>query len=77
MEDDEVAGTQFEYSDRAPTDWVLSGPLGEEGGGPGRRFDSLEDAENWVVAKHGDRVKRAVTEAVLGNRWAYLIRGGQ
>jgi hypothetical protein len=77
MSDDEVADTEFQYSDRHPADWVLSGPLGKHGGGPGRRFPSWDWAEVFARKLHGNRVLRRIPEAALngGNRWAFLIRG--
>lgn len=77
MSDDEVEETEFDYSDRHPNDWVLSGPLGSHGGGPGRRFPSWSWAEQYAKGLHGDRVLRRIPEAALfgGNRWAFLIRG--
>lgn len=77
MDESEVEGMDVEYSTRGPNDWVLSGPLGVHGGGPGRRFASVKQAEEWVREKHGDRVIRRIPEAAHcgRNRWAYLIRG--
>jgi hypothetical protein len=75
MGDDEVESMEIDYSTRGPGDWVLSGPLGQHGGGPGRRFVSIQQAEAHARALHGDRVKCRITEATLfgANRWAYLI----
>ena len=77
MSDEEVEALPIEYSTRAPGDWVLSGPLGVHGRGPGRRFATLKQAEEHVRALHGDRVLYRIPEATLngGNRWAWLIRG--
>lgn len=79
MSEDDVAGMFVEYSTRAPGDWVISGPLGTHGGGPGRRFTNIKQAEAWVREKYGERVKYRITEATLsgGNRWAWLIKGAQ
>ncbi len=75
--DEEVEGMDIVYSIRAPEDWVLSGPLGVNGGGPGRRFASAPDAEAHVRKLHGDRVMWRIREASNSscNRWAWLIRG--
>lgn len=77
LSDDEVASMDVAYSTRAKEDWVISGPLGSLGGGPGRRFHTIKLAEKWVREKYGDRVKYRITEATTnsGNRWAWLIRG--
>jgi hypothetical protein len=74
MEDDEVEGTEFEYSDRHPTDWVISGPLAD-GKGPGRYFRSFRAAEEWAREKYGDKFIRMIPEAKVGKRWAALIKG--
>lgn len=75
LSDDEVEGMDIEYSTRAPGDWVLSGPLGGWGTGPGRRFATIAQALKHARELHGDRVKGRITEATLfsGNRWAFLI----
>lgn len=77
LSDEEVEEMPVEYSVRAPEDWVISGPLGAHGGGPGRRFATVTDAERWVTEKYGERVKYRITEASNhhGNRWAWLIKG--
>jgi hypothetical protein len=77
LSDDEVEALEIEYSIRAPEDWVISGPLGAHGGGPGRRFINAQEAERWVREKYGDRVKYRIMEASNhhGNRWAWLIKG--
>lgn len=82
MSDDEVAGTTFEYSTRAPTDWVISGPL-PTGAGPGRVF-SWAAAEKWARAKYGKKFKGRIAAAAKsrlddsemqgGGRWAFLIK---
>jgi hypothetical protein len=76
MEDADVEEMDVEYSDRGPGDWVLSGPLGVLGGGPGRRFATIAQAEAHVRRLHGDRVVRRIMEATTNgsNRWAWLIR---
>lgn len=57
-----------EYSDRAPSDFVVGGFVG-----PGRRFETRADARDWVRARYGNRVKRALPNCV--GRWGYLVRG--
>ena len=76
MEDEEVENLNVSYSTRAPGDWVISGPL-PEGGGPGRRFDSLKQAERWAREFYGARFKGVIREAANEgcNRWAFLIKG--
>lgn len=73
-DDDLVAGTDFDYSDRAEGDWVLSGPLGPNGHGPGTSCDDMVAAEAHARKLHGDRVKRPITDAVPHGRWAFLIK---
>jgi hypothetical protein len=76
MDDEDVAGLDIDYSIRAPEDWVISGPLAL-GGGPGRRFQNIEEAWGWVRERYGSRVRYRIPEATLrgGNRWAFLIKG--
>lgn len=76
MEAEEVEGTEFEYSTRAPGDWVSSGPL-FSGGGPGRRFDTWDEAERWARAFYGTRLKGRIPDAQREghNRYAFLIKG--
>jgi hypothetical protein len=76
MDDDEVEGVAFNYSDRHPDDWVISGPLGRAKG-PGRRFPSWGAAERWAREFYGSRFKGRVVEAYTpeSTRWAFLIRG--
>lgn len=77
MEDDEVEVTEFDYSTRAPDDWVSSGPLGAVGTGPGRRFANWDRAESWAREFYGVRYRGRIAEAQQDgcNRWAFLIRG--
>lgn len=77
LSDDDVEGMFVDYSTRAPEDWVISGPLGEHGRGPGRHFASMKEARGWAKEKYGARVRRQIIEARRfgGNRWAFLIRG--
>lgn len=75
LTDDELEAVEWDYSDRAPTDYVVSGPLGEEGNGRGRWFASWEDAEWWALRTYGDRLKHPIPEAnIYGDRWAFLVR---
>lgn len=87
MSDEDVEALPVEYSIRAPGDWVISGPLGAHGHGPGRHFPRIRDAEEWVRGKYGDLVRWRIKEASRstnaglgdpemrgGNRWAYLIK---
>lgn len=74
MGDAEVEDLAFEYPDRAPEDWVISGPLGNARG-PGRSFRSWGAAERWAREFYGDRLKGRIQEAQEGTRWAFLIRG--
>lgn len=77
MEDDDVERSEFEYSTRAPEDWVISGPLGRESSGFGRYFDTWEAAEEWARGFYDKRLKGRVPEAQRDghNRWAFLIKG--
>lgn len=72
MDDDEVELTEFEYSTRAPGDYVVSGPLGD-GGGPGHRFSTVTAALIWLTRRiGGKRIKQRIIEAETGKRWAFL-----
>ena len=74
LSDDEVEATEWEYPDRAPGDWVISGPLGSEGTGRGRWFANWRQAEKWAREKYGFRFKRRVPEAAqYGASWAFLV----
>lgn len=77
LSDDDVEGMYVEYSTRAPGDWVISGPLGAHGRGPGRHFVTIGQATRWAREKYGRRLKGRITEAANfgGNRWAFLIKG--
>jgi hypothetical protein len=76
MDDDEVEATEFLYSDRAPTDWVVSGPLGESGFGKGRDFPTWEAAEEWAKDFYGWRFRgRKPDEPGSHGRWAFVIKG--
>lgn len=77
LTDDEVEAMDIEYSTRGEKDWVISGPLGGHGKGPGRPFATLKQAWNWAKEKYGNRLMGRIAEATLfgGNRWAFLIKG--
>lgn len=77
MSDEDVEALPVVYSTRGPKDWVLSGPLGVHGGGPGRRFATIAQARAHVEQLHPGKVKERITEATINgrNRWAFLIRG--
>lgn len=77
MEDDEVEHQEFRYSTRDPSDWVISGPLGKLGAGPGRRFANWTQAERWAREFYGARFRGRIAEAAVEghNRWAFLIKG--
>lgn len=76
MDDSEVEATEFYYSDRAPEDWVISGPLGMAGHGRGRHFSTWADAEHWARPFYGKRYKgRLPDEPNSGGRWAFLVKG--
>lgn len=73
MDDDEVESTEFEYSTRAPGDYVVSGPLGD-GGGPGHRFQTVTAALIWLTRKvGGKRIKQRIRESEAGGRWSFLV----
>lgn len=75
MSDEEVEELEFEYSVRAPGDYVVSGPLGAEGRGPGHRFSTVQAALIWLTRRiGGNRIKQRIHEAESGGRWAFLCR---
>lgn len=69
---EEVEQSTYDYPDSPPDSFVVSGPLGPEGGGPGRRFPTIEDAECWAIDKYG--VARRLVESELGGRWAFRVK---
>lgn len=74
-DDEDIGNLEVEYSDRAPDDWVASGPLGEARG-PGRRFADWGAAERWARRFYGQRFKGRVTGAPEDSlRWCFVIRG--
>lgn len=78
VEDDEIENLNIDYSTRAPEDWVSSGPLGPNGYGRGRHFDTWEDVERWGREFYGARYKglKGTAEEREGQaRWAILVRG--
>jgi hypothetical protein len=74
MADEDVAELEFDYSDRAPSDFVISGPL-NGGPGPGRRFESWMAAERWAREFYGARFKRRIEIPEESYRWGFLVRG--
>lgn len=78
MDEEEIEQTEFAYSTRHPSDWVISGPLAA-GGGPGRRFANWTQAERWAREFYGVRFRGRIAEAATEghNRWAFLIRGSR
>ncbi len=72
MADEEVEDLDFEYPDRLPTDFVISGPLGEARG-PGRSFKTWSSAERWARQFYGERFKGRIHAAEEGTRWAFLV----
>jgi hypothetical protein len=77
MGDDEVASLDVPYSTRAPSDWVISGILGDgEDSRGGRRFYSWAAAELWARTKYGNKFKGRVKAVEDNNcgRWAFLIK---
>jgi hypothetical protein len=76
MDDADVENIEFAYSDRAPEDWVSSGPLGNDFFGPGRYFETWPEAEAWAREFYGKRFKgRKPDEPGSAGRWAFVIRG--
>lgn len=71
---EDVEDMDVDYNDRDSSDYVISGPLGEAVG-PGRRFETWAEAEDWVSTKFGERNKgrpRGMSEESA--RWAFVIR---
>ncbi len=75
MEAEDVEDTDFDYSDRGPDDWIVSGPL--VNGSRGRVFPNWAAAERWAREKYGVRFLGPVQElrAMDAPRWAFHIRG--
>lgn len=75
MDESDVENTEFAYSDRAATDWVSSGPLGEGGHGKGRLFETWDEAEAWARDFYKWRFRgRKPEEPGCHGRWAFVIR---
>lgn len=55
------------YCDRDPSDFVVGGFVG-----PNRRFKTRAEARDWVKARYGARVRRALPNCV--GRWGFLVR---
>lgn len=80
MDEQEVRECE-DYSTRAPTDYVVSGPICGEirplgSIGRGRVFDSADLAEEWARNHFGSRFRGRIKEAERGARWAMLISRG-
>lgn len=73
MDEDTVGKIDFDYSTRGPRDYVISGPISGRGKGPGREFNSGDDAEIWGRDNFGNRFKGRIRESERGGRWALLI----
>ena len=73
MDDEAVETAEFIYSDRAPTDFVISGPLGDTNG-RGRWFENMTLAVRYYRMKFGARFRGIIKEAEeFGGRYAFLI----
>lgn len=78
MEDVEVERLKTNYSARAPTDYVVSGPLRPPGctngnKGTGRVFETAIAAEEWARERFGTRFRWRIEESERFGRWAMLI----
>ncbi len=73
MTDADVEAAQFKYSDRAPNDYVVSGPIGDTNG-RGRWFETHYRALRYYRMKFGDRFRGVVPEAEQYGKYAFLIR---
>lgn len=73
-EDNTIGVTSYNYSDRAPSDWIVSGPLtGFTAIYRGREFDTVKQAEEWCRWFYGPRFKRMWITPQPG-MWSALIR---
>lgn len=70
--EEEVEQSTYTYPDDPPGSFIISGPMGNYPG-PGRRFNSHAEAEQWVVEFYGGFIKR-IRQAEDGSRWAYRVR---
>jgi hypothetical protein len=82
MDDDEVRVCD-DYSIRAPTDYVVSGPIMHDmyGTAPkycraGRVFRTADLAEEWARNHFGARFRYRINDAERGGRWAMLVARG-
>lgn len=73
LNDDEVERLSFDYSIRAPGDYVVSGPITGIGGGPGRVFATADSAEEWARGYFGNRFRKRITDSERGGRWSILV----
>lgn len=71
--EDALEDLEIDYSVRSATDFVVSGPIAQRGGGPGRNFPTADEAEAWAHEYYGNRYKRRITDAERGGRWAILV----
>ncbi len=72
MTDDAVEAAEFSYSDRAPGDFVMGGPLGFDSNLRGRWFETFAQALSWARTRYGPRLKRVLINN--DDRYAFLIR---
>ena len=77
MEPADVENSEFQYSARAPGDWVISGPLGATSIRRGRRFMSWRAAEMWARDFYGTRFNGRVAEVCFEGSmtWAFHVKG--
>lgn len=74
MSDELVELAEFEYSERLPTDYVVSGPLGETNG-RGRWFETTEQALAYYRNRFGPRFRGLVKDAeIYGDKYAFIIK---
>lgn len=77
--DENLENTVIEYPNYKPrTTYVVSGPLGlkldEEIEDRGRRFETVKDAERWVIENYGSYIERI--RKAEPYRWAFRVRKG-
>ena len=68
MDDDDPDALRYDYSDRAPEDFVVAVWYG-----PGTRYRDARAAERRIKELWGDRIKRRMPHCA--QRVAFLIRG--
>lgn len=74
LSDSDIEKLNIDYSTRAPTDYVVSGPITKHGGGPGREFFTADDANTWGKLRFGLRYRWRITDGEKGGRWAFLVK---